>query len=79
MVLTIALAAAAPPSSSGGASALGLMVCAFLGMNLLGAGLGVAGLFQRDRSPTLSVVGASLNALILLGVCLLMFFGVVLK
>lgn len=79
MVATVALAALAPPGAPNAATAVGLLVCGFMGLNLLGAALGVVGLMQKDRSPTLSAAGASLNALTLLGVCVLMFFGVVLR
>jgi hypothetical protein len=48
-----------------------------LGANVLGVILGVFGLFQRDRKPLLSVLGATLNALAVLAVSLLLFLGVV--
>jgi len=79
LVAAVALAAALASKSSGAATAVGLSICGLMGLNLLGACLGVVGLLQKDRSPTFSVLGAALNALTLLGVCLLMFFGVVAK
>jgi len=79
LVAAVVLAAALAAKSPAAATTVGLSICALMGLNLLGACLGVVGLLQKDRSPTFSVLGAALNALTLLGICLLMFFGVVAK
>lgn len=79
MLAVVVLSALAPPTTEKATMAVGVMICAFLGLNLVGAAMGVVGLLQKDRSPTFSVLGASLNALILLGVGVLMFFGIVLR
>lgn len=60
-----------------GLAGFGLAVTPFL--YVLGAALGIAGLVQKRRLRLFAVLGTVLNALILLGLVLLILFGAVLS
>jgi cytochrome c biogenesis protein CcdA len=59
--------------------ALGLLFVAGMGLSLVGIGLGVAGVIQRDRRKVLAVVGLCFNGAALLAVEALMFIGLAMK
>lgn len=53
---------------------LGIMLCAFLAFAFLI--VGAVGMFQGDRNRLFAVLGAALNALLLVGVAVLMCIGI---
>lgn len=57
--------------------AIGLLFLSLLAMCLVGAVLGLAGLFQRDRHKVFPILGLVLNLGILLGVAALVIIGTV--
>lgn len=57
------------------AAILGLVILGGLGVNLLGVGLGIAGLVQRDVKKAFSVLGVAFNGLIICGIFMLMVIG----
>jgi len=65
------------PGSTGvlGVAGFGLVVTPFL--YLLGIALGIAGLAQKRRGRLFAVLGTVFNALILLGLLILILFGAV--
>ena len=54
---------------------LGIVVIAVIFGCIAGIGLGVAGLRQKDRDTTFAIVGLIVNALLLIGMGLLMVVG----
>lgn len=54
---------------------LGLLVLGGLVVNLVGVGLGIAGLFQQQRKKLFPILGVATNVLIVLGICGLMVLG----
>jgi hypothetical protein len=54
---------------------LGLGIVGGLFAALISIGLGIAGLFQRDRSKLFAVLGMALSSLVVLGVLMLMVIG----
>ena len=61
--------------SSPVAMAIGLAIIACGGLLLLGAALGVAGLFQSDRKKSLAVIGLILNGLAIVATLGVMALG----
>ena len=55
--------------------ALGLLICAGVPASLGGLALAVVGLVQKDRKKVFSVLGLIFNAMIILGIGLLMLIG----
>jgi hypothetical protein len=54
---------------------VGGLICGSLVFVLVGLGLGIASLFQRDRKKILGILGVVFNGLIILGVIGLMLLG----
>lgn len=57
----------------------GMVMLGCLGLCALGAAFGLAGLFQRDRARTLSVLGLVLNSLVVLAFVGLVILGMVMN
>ncbi|MFG0263445.1 MAG: hypothetical protein ACF788_13720 [Novipirellula sp. JB048] len=55
---------------------MGLSIFAMVGMNILGIGLGVAGVCQADRARLFAILGLVFNGVVILGVIALMAIGV---
>lgn len=60
---------------SGVAVVLGLVIFAVIAVHLLGLGLAIGGLTQRDRKKVFSVLGLVFNALIVVGTTALIVLG----
>lgn len=60
---------------SAGAIVLGLLLFAFLGMLLVGLGLGIAGLFQKERKKIFAILGTVFSSVIFLCTILIMLLG----
>jgi hypothetical protein len=58
---------------------IGLAFFAVVGLALVGAILGVAGLFQRDRRSLFALLGLVFNGLIVAGLIGLIVIGTVMK
>lgn len=58
---------------------VGCFILSGVAVNLVGLGLGIAGLFQRSRKRLFAVLGTVLNLLLIGGVCLLIFIGLAAK
>lgn len=54
---------------------IGLFILGGMAANMAGAGLGIAGLVQRDRKKVFAVLGLAFNAAIVFGVIFLMILG----
>ncbi len=54
----------------------GLLIILCLGIALVAMGLGIAGLCQKDKSETFSVLGAIFASLTVLGTILLIIIGI---
>jgi hypothetical protein len=63
------------PSDSPLYLTVGLMICFSGGLDLVGLGLGIGGLFQPDRNKTFSILGIVFNLLFLCAVGALMVIG----
>jgi hypothetical protein len=59
------------------AIALGLLILLLVGLDLVAAGLGIAGLFRKDRKRTLSILGLVFSGLTVFAMVLLMILGTV--
>ncbi|HZG83628.1 DUF6142 family protein [Paenibacillus sp.] len=57
-------------------AAVGLM-CLFVVTALVGGVLGIVGLFQKQRSRLFSILGLSINALLVAAVMALLLFGMI--
>jgi hypothetical protein len=67
------------PDESIGTALIGLFVIACLFVNLIGIGLGIAGLVQKNRKRIFSVLGTIINGIVLLGVGSLILIGIMAK
>lgn len=54
---------------------LGLAIIAGMGLAVIGAGLGIAGIAQPNRNKIFAILGVIFNALVVLAVCGLMGLG----
>ncbi len=63
------------PSDSPLYLTVGLMICFGGGLDLVGLGLGIGGLFQPDRNKTFAILGTVFNLLFLCAVGMLMVIG----
>ena len=54
---------------------LGLFMIFSVGLSIIGAGLGIAGVVQRDRKKTFAILGLIFNILVLIVFFLLMLLG----
>ena len=82
-VLLIAVAGAIELSNPTGtdiesdaAMAIGLGLFILLGMLLLGTGLGIVGLMQRNRKKVFAILGTIFSALALVGILFISFLGI---
>jgi hypothetical protein len=82
MLLLFGVAAYMEMSTPGGmdensASAVfvGLLLFAVMAVHLVGAGLAIGGLVQKDRKRVFAVLGLVFNALVILGTLALMIIG----
>jgi len=66
------------PDTAGVLGVLGFGLAVTPLLYVLGAALGIAGLVQKQRGRLFAVLGTTFNALILLGLLLLLLFGAVL-
>ena len=57
------------------AIAVGLGIMGSLGLAVIGAGLGIAGVAQPNRNKVFAILGLTFNALLVLSVCGLMALG----
>ena len=55
---------------------VGLCVFGVIGLNILGIGLGVAGLCQSNRSRVFAILGLVFNGLVIMGIIGIMALGV---
>ncbi|EMI17399.1 putative membrane protein [Rhodopirellula maiorica SM1] len=55
---------------------VGLCIFAVIGLNLLGIGLGVAGLCQPNRSRIFAILGLVFNGMVIMGIIGIMALGV---
>ncbi|TWU22907.1 hypothetical protein Pla52o_24390 [Novipirellula galeiformis] len=80
VILLASFAEASTPEGINEESALalimGLSIFGMVGLNILGIGLGVAGVCQADRSRIFAILGLVFNGLVILGVIGLMAVGV---
>ncbi len=58
---------------------VGFGICGGLFINLVGAALGIVGLFQKDRSSPFPILGLIVNGAALLGVAVLVIIGLAAK
>lgn len=61
---------------SAGAVVIGLLLFAFVGTTLVGLGLGIAGLVQKDRKKIYAILGVIFAAVTLLVTLVVMVIGV---
>ncbi len=54
---------------------VGLVLFVFMGIGMVGLGLGIAGFFQGERKKVFPVLGTCLSALVLLGTLLIVLSG----
>ena len=54
---------------------IGLFILGGMAANMAGAGLGIAGLVQRDRKKVFAVLGLAFNTAVIFGVIFLMILG----
>lgn len=80
--LTILVAGVIESSTPGGmdeqspeAMAVGLFLFTFLGLALISFGLGIAGLFQKDRKKTTSVLGTVFSGVTVIGTVFILLLG----
>ncbi len=81
-IALVVVAGVMEASSAGGideesvfALIVGLSVFAVIGMNFVGVGLGIAGLFQSNRLKVFPILGVIFNGLVVLGLIGLMILG----
>jgi len=60
---------------SGVAVVLGLVIFAVIALHLLGLGLGIGALTQKDRKKVFSVLGLVFNTLVVVGTACVIFLG----
>jgi hypothetical protein len=58
---------------------IGLLVFAGLFVNLVGAGLGIGGVFQNNRKKVFSILGIIFNFAVIISVSALIIFGLMIK
>lgn len=54
---------------------IGLGIFGVIGLNLLGVGLGIAGIVQPDRNKIFAYLGLAANAMVIFGICGLIGLG----
>ncbi len=54
---------------------IGFLVICTIVISVVGVGLGIGGIVQKAQSKVFAIIGLALNALVLLGLCLLMVIG----
>jgi len=62
-----------------GTALIGLFVIACLFINLIGIGLGIAGLVQKNRKRIFSILGTIINGVVLIGIGSLILIGIMAK
>jgi hypothetical protein len=82
MFLLIVIAGIMDTSSPGGmdekstgALVIGLFSFLFLGSSLVALGLGIGGLFQKDRKKIFSILGTVFSAVTIVGTISILLFG----
>lgn len=56
---------------------LGLGILGGIALHFVGVGLGIAALFQRDRTKIFAILGLIFNALVVISICGMMAIGMV--
>jgi hypothetical protein len=82
LCITFAVAGGSSGISSTGSSysnlmtGIGLLACGTIALALVGVGLGIGGIVQKNVKKVFGIIGLVLNALVLLGLCGIVALGI---